>query len=172
MPSASRLLATEGDTAFKIETKRRRALFKRELSLRKKRSHAFTRHYHDIVDLIGDPLRWPERICAVRCVGTAQRRHTAPTDDFRRLLIAPNLKHAPRFKLTLFLLSNGIPPQMILDFYQANGSLRDISAQRSVESLTKSYCASKMPTTFVSFDLTRGRWEDMNGVALRCDYKS
>jgi hypothetical protein len=159
-------------TVFEIETKRRRALFKRELSNRKKRSSVFKRCYNDIVDLVGDPLQWPEYICSVRrclrptegCLRpTGRWRHVGQADDFRRLLIKPNLKHAQRFKLTLFLLSNGIHPKIIMDFYNANGSLRDVSARRSVESLMKSYLDSTIPLSFISFDLTRGRWENMRG---------
>jgi hypothetical protein len=137
-------------SSFEIETKRRRALFKKELSLRKRTSPHFSRHYEDIVDLIGDPLQWPEHICSVR----------------RTKMCSKHVGHPQRFKLTLFLLSNGVPADIILDFYKANGSLRDESAERSVKALTKAYCNRTLSTDFVSFDLTRARWENLRGEPL------
>ncbi len=151
--------------SFEIETKRRRALFKKELSLRKRTSPHFSRHYEDIVDLIGDPLQWPEHICSVRRTKMCSK-HVGQIEDFRRLLITPCIKHPQRFKLTLFLLSNGVPADIILDFYKANGSLRDESAERSVKALTKAYCNRTLSTDFVSFDLTRARWENLRGEPL------
>ena len=144
-------------SSFEIETKRRRALFKRELSERKRaRGDSFTQQYADITDLTGDPLNWPEQICAIR-----KHRHASKFEDFRRLFISPTLKYRERFKLTLFLLGNGVNPTMILEYYAANGTLRDVSALRSVKALCKSYIEQTI-SNFTSYDLTSGRYEKMN----------
>ena len=152
---------------FGVETKKRRAYFRRELSLRKKRSQRFTRAYQSIADLIGDPLSWPETICAVRENGV-RRRHTDQKEDFRRLFISENLKHGERFKLTLFLLGNGVPPNLIEEFYASNNSLRDESASRSVASMISQYKSLSEETRnkWASFDLIRMRWEYFNGKVL------
>ena len=144
-------------SSFEIETKRRRALFKRELSERKRaRGDYFTQQYADITDLTGDPLNWPEQICAIR-----KQRHASKFEDFRRLFISPTLKYRERFTLTLFLLGNGVNPTMILEYYAANGTLRDVSALRSIKSLCQSYRDQTIPN-FTSYDLTSGRYEKMN----------
>jgi hypothetical protein len=142
---------------FDILTKRHRALFLRELSSRKRRSARFARSYETITDLIGDPLNWPELICAVR-VSNGVRRHACAREDFRRLFIAENLKHGERFKLTLFLLSN----------YTANASLRDESAVRSVKAMLDEYkCLDELKrNSWSTFDLCTGRWEYLNGKPL------
>ena len=152
---------------FDILTKRYRALFLRELSSRKRRSARFARSYEMITDLIGDPLNWPELICAVR-VSNGVRRHACAREDFRRLFIAENLKHGERFKLTLFLLSNGVPPIMIEEYYTANASLRDESAVRSVKAMLDEYkCLDELKrNSWSTFDLCTGRWEYLNGKPL------
>ena len=167
-PEASRL------SAFDIETKRLRAIFKRELASRKMRNKRFATAYENIVDLIGNPLDWPESICSVKHTKDGKKRHANKEEDFRRLFISENLKHGYRFKLTVFLLGNGVPPHMIKKYYKENGSLRDASAKRSVETMFKNY--QRISVDFArntmeclttrkwsTFDLINNRWEDMDG---------
>ena len=162
--------------AFDIETNHLRATFKKELSLRKKRNKRFVDAYNDIVDLIGDPLNWPESICSVKYIKNGTKRHAGKEEDFRRLFISENLKHGYRFKLTVFLLGNGVPRHMIKTYYKENGSLRDNSARMSVNSMLKRYdqlSANSARNTleclttrkWITFDLINRRWEDMDGVA-------
>ena len=159
---------------FDFETKRLRAIFKKELSLRKKKNPHFAEAYNDIVDLIGDPLNWPESICCVKYTKNGIKRHAEKDEDFRRLFISKKLKHGYRFKLTIFLLGNGIPSYMIKKYYKENGSLRDDSARRSVKNILERYerlSVDSARTTleclttrkWTTFDLINQRWEDMDG---------
>ena len=141
----------------KLEQKRNTALFKMLLSRRKKsKGLRFVSSYSDLLEVISNPINWPPRICSTNT-------------NMRMLLLKESLNHSQRFMLTLFLLSNGVAPNLILSYYDANNSLRDESAIKSVQSLIKSY---QNPTEsfllkYSSFDLHKGRWEKLNGTKVK-----
>jgi len=49
------------------------------------------------------------------------------------------LKNGERFSLTVFLLANGLQPELIVLWYARMRMLRDVSAHRHVEWLIKNY---------------------------------
>jgi hypothetical protein len=164
MTSKQHRLATS--TQFQIESNRLRALFKKELCERKRIRPTFEQKYNNLIEFVGDPLNWPENICSTR-ISRFGKRHVDARDDMRRMLITPFLKHSQRFKITLFLLSNGVPPVVIQEFYDANNSLRDNSAKRSIKQLYQDYanCTNNgLDAKWCTFDLIKGRWENLNGT--------
>ena len=150
-------LDRQGD---RFGTNRSRALYKRTLSIKKRCSDRFARAFDALTIATGDPLNWPEHICAER-----KGRQAHESEDFRRLLLKSHLKHGERFKLTLFLLSNGVAPWIIKEYYRANCSLRDESAERSVAAMIDEFGSptSDKWKAWTSFDLVTRRWEKMAG---------
>jgi hypothetical protein len=72
-----------------------------------------------IVEQAGDLVRWPFREAS--------------------LFASRHLHYQERFRLTIFLLGNGVDPEHILQYYSVMGSLRDASAVRHVQSLDLSF---------------------------------
>lgn len=129
-----------------------KAYYKRELSQRKKNVKGFTKIFDLLSDLLGNPLNWNELICSLN-----------NSIDMRRLLLKPNLKHKERFILTLFLLTNGIDPLIIKEYYITNNSLRDDSARKSVYCLIDRYDSDEnFMNNFYSFSLVENNYMYLN----------
>ena len=77
----------------------------------------------------------------------------------RELMLSHHLVYSNRFKLTLFLLGNALPPSVIREWYVAQGCLRDQSAWRHVEKLIADFKQDKLDKcTF--FDMWLGERVD------------
>ncbi len=154
-------------SAFEIETRRIRATWKLLLRKRKKSGgRSWVQAYQDIVDIVGSPLTWPEHICSER-IHNKQRVRNSREHDMRFLLLQKNLRYGQRFYLSLFLVSNGVNPVMIMQYFQENGSLK-YDAVKSIQAMFEEYKQrSEKSREWYSFDLTNGQWETMDGKRKR-----
>ena len=78
----------------------------------------------DVEDLIGNFISWPP--------------------SMRDLMMSNHLSYATRFKLTLFLLGNALPPSVIRKWYTSQKCLRDVSAHNHVESMIADFKQDKL----------------------------
>lgn len=129
--------------------------FKKERAKGRLRGKNWQRAYDmSIKEQIGDPLSWPVN----KHPKVALHLH-----DMRMKLLKP-LKHNDRFRVTTFLLANGVSPYHIGNYMSTNGSLSDDSAVRDVKGIIKRY-RQREPRLMATraYDLQHRRFMKLSG---------
>ena len=73
-----------------------------------------------------------------------------------------SLEYVEHFKLTLFLLWNGVSPAHVMRWYRVRGLLRDVAAVKHVESLLQEWNANDPKwDRYFTFCLTHECWWDI-----------
>ena len=82
------------------------------------------RQFRTIEDLLGSVIYWPAFL--------------------REMFFSSHLRFNDRFKLTLFLLGNALPPTLIVEWYITRKMLKDDSARRNVADLIKKHMTGEL----------------------------
>lgn len=99
----------------------------------------------EIQMLIGDAKLWPQEV--------------------RALFWSKNINYFDRFRICCFVYSNGLLPELFLQWCDLLGLLRDISAKRHVISLLKDF--DEKPSyraKYFAYNVTLRCLEYLNGV--------
>ena len=154
--------------AFQIETNRIRATWKLLLKKRMRQGgRPWITAYRNIVDIVGSPLNWAEHICSERYSRSGKIVRNNPQKDLRFLLLQRGLRYNQRFCLSLFLVSNGVNPLLVLEYFKVNKSIKE-DAFKSIEAMFNSYTnRDENARKWYSYDLINKRWENMNGEKIR-----
>ncbi len=153
---------------FQIETQHIRAKWKLLLKKRMRQgTQQWTRAYKNIVDIVGSPLQWPEHICSERFNSRGEIVRNHPEKDLRVLLLKRGLRYNQRFCLSLFLISNGVNPVLVMEYFKINQSIKE-DAYGSIQAMFDTYSRrDEKSRHWYSYDLINKRWENMNGEKMR-----
>ena len=100
-----------------------------------------------IIDIIGDPTKWPKKIF----------------DSYRKI----PMNFSDRFKCVVFNYINGLNPLIFLDYCGVRGTLLDAPAHRHITQLSRILEDGVLHRHhWYSFNVHNNRWEYLDGETV------